>query len=581
MSKLPSVLVIDDEVRSVEALERILEDDFNVLKATSVREAEAILADETVQVVLCDQRMPGVTGVEFLKTVRERWPEAVRMIISGYTDAEDIIQGVNEAGIYQYVTKPWQPENLTLTLKNAIRLYDLQRQNQLLAVELKMSSNRAEKIVASRREGLREHYHAGDGIVRAADSPMNAVCEHMRRVAPYDVSVLLTGESGTGKQLVARALHYNSLRWNRPFVVQSCAALPDETLESELFGHRRGAFAGAIEEHIGLFERAGGGTVFLDGVSELSPAFQAKLLRVLQEGEIRSVGGRQTRPIDVRVIAAANRDLQAKVQAGRFREDLYYQIATVPIQVPALRERRMDIPVIAKTLLERAQKQLGKTVKGLSQEAFECLKTYGWPGNVRELHNEIQHLLVMGPEGGVIGAEHLSPHFASVSLGRCGQARFVDCQSRRHAARAHRSPGGLHLARKPHPPPLEQEQGRERAGPVARGPPRQARTLWAGEDRGAAREAREEIRFGDVMITPMIPHWRFYPPGVTNEGSAPHPSPLHMGEGARLQPLRGRPLSHPHPLADTLKKQARQGELARERRSRTQDFWRVSQAAAR
>ena len=168
MSKLPSVLVIDDELRSVEALERILEDDFTVLKATSVREAEAILAEETVQVVLCDQRMPGVTGVEFLKTVRERWPEAVRMIISGYTDAEDIIQGVNEAGIYQYVTKPWQPENLTLTLKNAVRLYDLQRQNQLLAVELKMSSNRAEKIVASRREGLREHYHAGDGIVRDA-----------------------------------------------------------------------------------------------------------------------------------------------------------------------------------------------------------------------------------------------------------------------------------------------------------------------------------------------------------------------------------------------------------------------------
>ena len=153
MSKLPSVLVIDDELRSVEALERILEDDFTVLKATSVREAEAILAEEAVQVVLCDQRMPGMTGVEFLKTVRERWPDAVRMIISGYTDAEDIIQGVNEAGIYQYVTKPWQPENLTLTLKNAVRLYELQRQNQLLAVELKMSSNRAEKIVASQARG--------------------------------------------------------------------------------------------------------------------------------------------------------------------------------------------------------------------------------------------------------------------------------------------------------------------------------------------------------------------------------------------------------------------------------------------
>ena len=414
MSKLPSVLVIDDELRSVEALERILEDDFTVLKATSVREAEAILAEEAVQVILCDQRMPGMTGVEFLKTVRERWPEAVRMIISGYTDAEDIIQGVNEAGIYQYVTKPWQPENLTLTLKNAVRLYELQRQNQLLAVELKMSSNRAEKIVASRREGLRQHY-AGDGIVRDAESPMNAVCDRMRRVAPYDVSVLITGESGTGKQLVARALHYNSLRWNRPFVVQTCAAFPDEVLESELFGHRRGALAGAVEEHVGLFERADGGTIFLDGIGEISPVFQAKLLRVLQECEIRPVGSRQTRNVDVRVISASNRDLQAKVQAGRFREDLYYQIATVSIQVPALRERRMDIPVLARTLLERAQKQLGKSVKGLSQEAIECLKNYGWPGNVRELQNEIQHLLVMGPESGVIGAEHLSRQILQAS----------------------------------------------------------------------------------------------------------------------------------------------------------------------
>ncbi len=408
MSKLPPVLVIDDELRSVEALERILEDDFTVFKATAVREAEAILAEQAIQVVLCDQRMPGVTGVEFLKTVRERWPDTVRMIISGYTDAEDIIQGVNEAGIYQYVTKPWQPESLTLTLKNAVRLYELQRQNQLLAVELKMSTNRAEKVVATRREGLRQHYHAADGIVRGAESPMNTVCDRMRRVAPYDVPVLITGESGTGKQLVARALHYNSLRWNRPFAVQSCAALPDEVLESELFGHRRGAFSSAVEEQAGLFERANGGTIFLDGIAGISPVFQAKLLRVLQECEIRPVGSRQTRSVDVRVISATSRDLQAKVQAGRFREDLYYQIATVSIQVPALRERPMDIPILAKTLLERAQKQLGKSVKGLSQEAVECLKNYGWPGNVRELQNEIQHLLVMGPEGGVIGAEHLS-----------------------------------------------------------------------------------------------------------------------------------------------------------------------------
>jgi two-component system, NtrC family, response regulator HupR/HoxA len=408
MSTLPSVLVIDDELRSVEALERILEDDFEVMKATSVREAEAILAEEAIQVVLCDQRMPGVTGVEFLKTVRERWPDVVRMIISGYTDAEDIIQGINEAGIYQYVTKPWQPESLTLTLKNAVRLYELQRQNDLLAIELKMSSSRAEKIIVTRRQGLREHYQFEDGIVRDKESPMNAVCDRMRRIAPYDISVLIMGESGTGKELIARALHYNSLRWNKPFVVENCAALPDELLESELFGHRRGAFTGAVDEHIGLFQRADGGTIFLDEIGEVSPAFQSKLLRVLQEGEIRPVGGRQTRTVDVRVIAATNRDLETEVQAGRFREDLYYRLATVSIRVPPLRERRADITVIAKTLLDKAQKQLGKAVNGLSQEAIECLKTYNWPGNVRELQNEIQHLLVMGPEGAVIGAEHLS-----------------------------------------------------------------------------------------------------------------------------------------------------------------------------
>jgi two-component system response regulator HupR/HoxA len=330
------------------------------------------------------------------------------MIISGYTDAEDIIQGVNEAGIYQYVTKPWQPDSLTLTLKNAVRLYKLQRENELLAVELKMSSNRAEKVVAGRRQGLRETYQGDDGIVRDPASPMNEVCARMRRVAPFDISVMITGESGTGKELIARALHYNSLRWNKPFVVENCAALPDELLESELFGHRRGAFTGAVEDHVGLFQRADGGTVFLDEIGEVSPSFQAKLLRVLQEGEIRPVGGRQTRNVDVRVIAATNRDLEAEVQAGRFREDLFYRLATVSIHIPPLRERRMDIPVIAAALLEKAQKQLGKAVQGLSPEAVHCLKTYHWPGNVRELQNEIQQILIMGPSGGVIGAEHLS-----------------------------------------------------------------------------------------------------------------------------------------------------------------------------
>jgi two-component system response regulator HupR/HoxA len=408
MTRIPTVLVVDDELRSVEALQRILEEDFDVRTAVSIRDAETILENEAVEVVLCDQRMPELTGVEFLKSVRTRWPDAVRMIISGYTDADDIISGINDAGIYQYVTKPWQPEALVLTLKNAVRLYRLQRENELLAVELKMSATRAERVVAARRQELKGQYHSDDGIIRAPDSPLNEVCARLLRVAPFDVSVLVTGESGTGKELVARALHYNSLRWNKPFVVENCAAMPDELLESELFGHKRGAFTGAVEDHTGLFERADGGTVFLDEVGEISPAFQAKLLRVLQEGEIRPVGRGQSRNVDVRVIAATNRVLEQEVRDGRFREDLYYRLAAVTIQVPALRDRPMDIAVITRVLLEKAQKQLGKRVEGLTDEAMACMEAYHWPGNVRELQNEIQHLLVMGPEDGLLGADLLS-----------------------------------------------------------------------------------------------------------------------------------------------------------------------------
>ncbi|MEZ5900008.1 MAG: sigma-54 dependent transcriptional regulator [Hyphomicrobiaceae bacterium] len=408
MTGLPTVLIVDDEQRSLEALERILEDCFDVKTATNAEEAETILENEWVQVILCDQRMPHVSGVEFLKIVRDRWPDIVRMIISGYTDSEDIIRSINEAGIYQYVTKPWQPENLILTLKNATKLFELQRQNELLAVELKMSTERAESVLDERRHGLKSRFQRDDGIVRCPDSPMNEVCDRVSRIAPYDISVLVTGESGTGKELIARSLHYNSLRWNKPFVVENCAAMPSELLESELFGHKRGAFTGAVGDHIGLFQRADGGTVFLDEIGEVSPAFQVKLLRVLQEGEMRPVGSRQTHKVDIRVIAATNKDLEAEVRSGRFREDLYYRLSAVTVHVPALRDRRRDIPILARVLLERAQKQLGKMVHGLSNEAISCMMAYHWPGNVRELQNEIQQLLVMAPDKVEIGADLLS-----------------------------------------------------------------------------------------------------------------------------------------------------------------------------
>lgn len=412
---LPTILIVDDEMRSLEALRRSLEDEFDVKTAASADEAALVLAQHPIHLILCDQRMPGRSGIDFLKHVKQQWPEVVRMIISGYTDAHDVIDGINEAGIFQYVTKPWHPEQLILTLKNACRLHDLQRQNELLAVELRMSPQAAQAVVARHKEGLRRAYDVDDGIIRSKDSPMGMVCDRLRQVAPYDVSVLLSGASGTGKELAARALHYGSLRWDKPFVVENCGALPDQLLESELFGHKRGSFTGAVDEHIGLFERADGGTIFLDEIGEVSPAFQVKLLRVLQEGEFRPLGGHKTRKVNVRVIAATNKDLEEEVRYKRFRADLFYRLSGMVIHLPPLRARKCDLPVLTTALLTRAMKSLNKTVTGIAPDVLSYMRRYDWPGNIRELQNEIQRMLVRAEEGGILHAGLLSDNILNAS----------------------------------------------------------------------------------------------------------------------------------------------------------------------
>ena len=396
--RLATVLIVDDEPRSLEALERNLYEHFRILTAASAAEAERIVEREDVDIVLCDQRMPGENGVQFLSRLRGTHPEIVRIILSGYTDAEDIIAGLNEAGIYQYIIKPWAPEKLLMVLKNAARLRQLERENELLARELRLTAEAAGRKVAGNRRRLRRQFTGDACMVRAPDSPLNEICALLVRVATHDVPVLITGESGTGKELAARILHYNSTRGEKPFVVENCGALPEELLASELFGHRRGAFTGAVDNHVGLFERADGGSVFLDEIGEISPAFQVKLLRVLQENEIRPVGSTKPRRINVRVIAATNRDLEADVRRGRFREDLYYRLATIVVRMPPLRERRMDIPCIARHLLKKACAELGLPPRGLSDEALECMMRYDWPGNVRELGNEIRRMLVLADE---------------------------------------------------------------------------------------------------------------------------------------------------------------------------------------
>ncbi|QID16870.1 sigma-54-dependent Fis family transcriptional regulator [Nitrogeniibacter mangrovi] len=407
VAEMPAVLVIDDEVRSLEALTRTLDEDFVVFTAASAEEARTVLEREWIRIVLCDQRMPGMSGVQFLTEVRDKWPDAVRIIISGYTDSEDIIAGINEAGIYQYLLKPWQPEQLLLTLRGAAELYRLQADNQRLSVDLKVAEPVMRQRVADKRAAVRRSF-ATEALLRAPDSPMNAVCDLLEKVARVDVPVLLTGESGTGKELLARALHLASARAAEPFVTENCGAVPDQLLESELFGYKRGAFTGAYEDRVGLFKQADGGSIFLDEIGETSPAFQVKLLRVLQEGEVRPIGAPRPIPVDARVVAATNRDLEAEVREGRFREDLFYRIAAITVTVPPLRERVMDIPLLAQAFADGIFDSIGAPRQELDRETVACMTAYRWPGNVRELRNEVLRMVALA-DGGPVRAADLSP----------------------------------------------------------------------------------------------------------------------------------------------------------------------------
>jgi two-component system response regulator HupR/HoxA len=380
LRRLPAILVVDDELRSQEALRRTLEEDFEVFCASGAAEGMEILereqASAPVRVVLCDQRMPGMTGVAFLKQVRQRWPDIVRIILSGYTDAEDIIAGVNEAGIWQYLLKPWQPEQLLLTLRRAAEVWRLQQENQRLTLDLRTAEPVLRRQVDSKQARARRAFGM-DAFIRAPGSPLERVCDLIGRIAPFDLSVLISGESGTGKEMVARAIHYESRRAERAFVTQNCGALPDTLLESELFGYRRGAFTGAVEDRVGLFQQADGGTLFLDEIGETSPAFQVKLLRVLQEGEFRQLGSTRPVSVDVRVIAATNRDLEEEVRAGRFREDLYYRLATIPLHVPALRERPMDLAPLAQQILLHSAGALGRPQASLTGACWFSRRAIG------------------------------------------------------------------------------------------------------------------------------------------------------------------------------------------------------------
>jgi two-component system response regulator HupR/HoxA len=405
------ILIVDDEEAILESLEFTLGTEYRVFVASNGRDGLAIFEAEDIALVIADQNMPGMSGVEFLEKVIDRDVRAIRMMLTGYADISSLARAINSGRIYRYITKPWEPDELRINVKRALESYALSSENNALTGALAEANERLQAENRYLRDEVERRY-SFEGMI--ADSPaMQRVFEIMKKVAETDATVLITGETGTGKELVARAIHYTGARREQRFVAQNCAALPDTLLESELFGHRRGAFTGAHQDKKGLFEAADRGTIFLDEIGETEPGMQVRLLRVLQEGEIRPIGSSDTLQVDVRVLAATNRDLETLVSEDRFREDLFYRLRVVEIKVPPLRERRSDIPALAHHFLEGANKRMQRQLMGFSNAAMDLLTANTWRGNVRELENEIERVVALAGEEEQVSVEMLSGHIRS------------------------------------------------------------------------------------------------------------------------------------------------------------------------
>jgi len=377
-----TVLIIDDESAMRHMLRLVLEPEgFFVAEAESGRQALEILDEEVFDVVLCDIRMPEMDGLQFLKEAAERGIASTVIMMSAFGTVDTAIACM-KLGAYDYISKPFKPDEVVLALRKAEERLRLRRENQRLHEELALRDGKATEPKLVYRSAV-----------------MDEVMELVTQFAVTSTPVLILGETGTGKELIARTLHHRSGRREKPFVAVNCAAIPGELLESELFGHARGAFTGADRERPGLFRTADGGTLFLDEIAELPLHLQPKLLRVLQEGEVRRVGDTRSSKVDVRIITATARDLGRDVREGRFRDDLFYRLAVLEVRVPPLRERQDDISLLARHFLEHLARRQGVSPPRLMPGAAGKLETYPWPGNVRELENLMERTMIFCREG--------------------------------------------------------------------------------------------------------------------------------------------------------------------------------------
>ena len=385
------ILVVDDEEQMRDLLVKVLErKGYQVSVCGNGADALAFLEREPVDLVVTDVRMPGLSGMEALRAIKELNPDIVVIIMTAFGSIDQAVQAVKE-GAYDYINKPFKIDEMLLTIEKALE------------------ERRLRHEVSALRQELRTRYHFENLIGKSR--AMQEIFGLIEQVAGSRSTVMVYGKSGTGKELVAKAIHYNSPRSTRAFVAVNCAAIPAELLESELFGHEKGSFTGAIATKVGKFELATGGSLFLDEVGSMRLDLQAKILRALQEREVERVGGTRTIKIDVRVIAATNRDLKKAVEEETFREDLYYRLNVVPITLPDLKDRQEDIPLLANHFVQKFAQESNPAIREISKEAMAVLMSHAWPGNVRELENVIERAVTLGHGPAVLSTD-LPPHLA-------------------------------------------------------------------------------------------------------------------------------------------------------------------------
>lgn len=390
------VLVVDDEESIREFLEIMLrKEGYEVTCAEDGQKALDIIKKKSFDLVISDLQMPNMTGIELLKHVKDQYPDILFMMITAFGTTETAVEAM-KLGAYDYITKPFKIDEVRIIIANALRSKNLEVENRTLKKELTKE-------------------YSFQNLVGNSET-MHRIYEMIKRVSQTPTNVLVTGESGTGKEMVAKAIHFNGPLKDKPFVTVNCGAIPESLMESEMFGHKKGSFTGAVADKSGLFEVADGGSLFLDEVGELPLTIQVKLLRAIQERVIRRVGGTEDTKVEVRIIAATNRDLEDMVKKGTFRQDLFYRLNVINIKTPSLRERPEDIPLLANHFLKKYNDRLTKQIGGISAEAMEMLKKYDYPGNVRELENIIERTVAL--EGGATILPESLPPFVNTPSGR-------------------------------------------------------------------------------------------------------------------------------------------------------------------